>query len=138
MVKDANHVWLGMEYFCTEGDELWSKDAKEMQDFAIDELAKIDIIEKKDVIDSVVVKVPKAYPAYFGSYDQFHTIQNYVDTIDNLFLIGRNGQHRYNNSDHSMLCAMVAVDNIVAGVRSRENIWSVNTEQEYHEDKKDL
>jgi hypothetical protein len=75
----------------------------------------------------------KTYPAYFGAYDRFHEIREYVDGLENLFLIGRNGMHRYNNQDHSMLTAMVAVDNILAGEAGKANLWQINTEQEYHE-----
>lgn len=137
MVKDPNTVWVGMEYFCNEGDELWSMSDQDLKAFGIAELAKIDIIHSDDVLDSVIVKMPKAYPAYFGTYDQFSLITDFTDQIQNLFLIGRNGQHRYNNADHSMACAIEAVDNIVAGKKSKENIWSVNTEKEYHEIKKE-
>jgi 2-polyprenyl-3-methyl-5-hydroxy-6-metoxy-1,4-benzoquinol methylase len=98
-------------------------------------LVKIDIIEENDVIDSVLIKMPKTYPAYFGTYDRFGVIRDYVDRFDNLFLIGRNGMHRYNNQDHSMLTAMTAVENIVAGIKTKSNIWDVNTEKEYHESK---
>ncbi len=136
MVKDQNTVWMGLEYFCNEGDNLWSMADQEFSRFAIDELAKIDIINKTNVLDSVVIRVPKTYPAYFGTYEKFPTIRDFVDRIENLFLIGRNGMHRYNNADHSMLTAMVAVDNIVEGIKSKENIWSVNTEEEYHEEKR--
>jgi len=82
----------------------------------------------------VVIRMPKTYPAYFGSYDRFEVIRHFTDQFDHLFLIGRNGMHRYNNQDHSMLTAMTAVDNIVAGITSKENIWLVNTEDEYHEE----
>jgi protoporphyrinogen oxidase len=135
MVKDENTVWAGLEYFCTEGDELWSRGDNEFIKFAIDELAKIGIIDKEDVLDSVIIRMPKTYPAYFGSYDELDAVKNYVDKFENLFLIGRNGMHRYNNQDHSMLTAMTAVDNIAAGVKTKDNIWAVNTEQEYHEKK---
>ena len=135
MVKDENLIWIGLEYFCFENDELWSKDDSELAQFAIDELAKIDIADKNDVLDSVVLRVHKAYPAYFGSYDNFHIIREYLDTIENLFLIGRNGMHRYNNQDHSMLTAMEAVKNIESGILTKDNIWAVNSEQEYHEQK---
>lgn len=135
MVKDPDTVWMGLEYFCNENDELWNKPDTEFAEFGADELAHIGIIEKADVLDSVVVRVPKTYPAYFGSYDQFDVIRAFVDTIENLFLVGRNGMHRYNNQDHSMLAAMTAVDNIVEGVKFKNNIWAVNTEDEYHEEK---
>ena len=136
MVKDPDTVWIGLEYFCNEGDELWSKSNVELAEFAIDELAQIGIIEKDDVLDSTVIKIPKTYPAYFGTYDNFHVIREFTDEIENLFLIGRNGMHKYNNADHSMLTAMTAVDNILKGNTSKSNIWQVNAEEEYHEDKK--
>lgn len=135
MVKDENTVWIGLEYFSTMGDQLWSQPDEELKRFAADELAKIDIIEKDSVVDSTVIRMPKTYPAYFGSYDEFNRIRDYTDKLENLFLVGRNGMHRYNNQDHSMLTAMTAVDNIAAGVKTKDNIWSVNTEQEYHEEK---
>jgi protoporphyrinogen oxidase len=84
-------------------------------------------------VDGVVVRMPKAYPAYFGSYGQFDQLRGFLDPFENLFLVGRNGMHRYNNQDHSMLAAMTAVDNIVACRKDKENIWEVNTEEDYHE-----
>ena len=135
MVKDSDTVWIGLEYFCNQGDELWSKPDAEFAEFAMDELAGLEVIDKADVLDSVVVRVPKTYPAYFGSYDRFNVIRDFTDKIENLFLIGRNGMHKYNNQDHSMLSAMTAVDNIAAGIKSKDNIWAVNTEEEYHEQK---
>jgi protoporphyrinogen oxidase len=135
MVADIEKVWLGMEYFCNEGDELWAMTDERFTAFAIDELHKIDIIEKKDVIDTKVIRMPKTYPAYFGTYAQFHVVREFTDTIENLFLIGRNGMHKYNNQDHSMLTAITAVNNIIAGERSKANIWDINTEEEYHEEK---
>ena len=135
MVKDADTVWIGLEYFCSEGDSLWTKPDDKLTAFAVDELAKIDLIEKDAVLDSVVIRVEKAYPAYFGSYDDFHTIRDFIDKFPNLFLIGRNGMHRYNNADHSMLTAMAAVENIMINRTTKDNIWSVNTEEEYHEKK---
>lgn len=135
MVADADTVWIGLEYFCHVGDRLWSMCDEDFVRFAIDELASIGIIDKADVLDSVVVRVPKTYPAYFGSYDHFDVVREFTDEISNLFLIGRNGMHRYNNQDHSMLTAMTAVDNIVEGAVSKDNIWAVNTEEEYHEEK---
>jgi protoporphyrinogen oxidase len=135
MVADDNTVWMGLEYFCDAGDAIWNMTDTEMKAFAISELEKIGIVNKEDVIDSVVAKVEKTYPAYFGSYDKFDVVKNYTDTFTNLFLIGRNGMHRYNNQDHSMLTAMTAVDNIVKGITSKENIWQVNAEEDYHETK---
>ena len=135
MVKDENNVWIGLEYFCNEGDELWSKSDTDFSKFAVDELAKIDIIKQEDVIDCAVIRMPKTYPAYFGSYDRFNKIVEFTDKIENLFLVGRNGMHRYNNQDHSMLTAMTAVENIIQGKKTKENIWAVNVEEEYHEQK---
>ncbi len=133
MVKDPDTVWMGLEYFCNEGDELWEKSDDDFIEFAIKELEHISIIDANDVLDSTIVRMQKTYPAYFGTYDRFNEIRLFTDAIDNLFLIGRNGMHRYNNQDHSMLTAMVAVDNIVDGIRSKDNIWGVNIEDEYHE-----
>ena len=135
MVKDINNIWLGLEYFCNEGDELWAKPDPDFIEFAIDELVKIGIIEKIDVLDKILVRVPKTYPAYFGTYSEFGVIREFVDKFSNLFLIGRNGMHKYNNQDHSMLTAMVAVDNIIDNISTKDNIWAVNTEEEYHEEK---
>ncbi|MFZ2658257.1 MAG: NAD(P)/FAD-dependent oxidoreductase [Victivallales bacterium] len=135
MVADDRNVWLGLEYFCNQGDELWSMPDENFKTLAINELAKIGIIDSSDVLDSVVIRIEKAYPAYFGSYDNFDIIKNYINGFENLFLIGRNGMHRYNNQDHSMLTAMTAVENIVNGVTTKENIWQVNSEEEYHEKK---
>lgn len=138
MVKDPSKVWIGMEYFCNVGDDLWSMDDESFAEMAKDELAKIDIIDKKDLIDHVVIRMPKTYPGYFGeAYARFDEIRSFTDHIPNLFLIGRNGMHRYNNQDHSMLTAMVAVENIASGHEGKENIWDVNTEQEYHETRKE-
>jgi protoporphyrinogen oxidase len=135
MVAKKDNVWIGLEYFCQEEDELWSKPDSQFIEFAIEELEKIDIIDKQDVIDSTILRVPKTYPAYFGTYNQFDKLRDYTDSIENLFLVGRNGMHRYNNADHSMLTAMVAVENIQQGIITKNNIWEVNTEQEYHESK---
>lgn len=135
MLKDPKKIWVGMEYFVNEGDELWTMKDKDFAKFAIDELDKIDIIEKSKVLDSVVIRMKKTYPAYFGTYDRFDELKNYINTVENLFLIGRNGMHRYNNQDHSMLTAMAAVDNIINGVTTKDNLWTINAEKEYHESK---
>lgn len=135
LVNDDSKVWIGLEYFCNEGDELWNTPDDDFASFAMDELAKIDIITKEDVLDNVVIRVPKTYPAYFGTYKNFDNVREYTDKFNNLFLIGRNGMHRYNNMDHSMLTAMTAVENIINNVNSKENIWSINAEEEYHEEK---
>ncbi len=137
MVKDRkNTVWIGLEYFVNEGGDLWIMPDKDLIDLGVGEMEKIAFLRKQDVLDACVLRVRKAYPAYIGSYDQLSVVEEYVDTIPNLFLIGRNGMHRYNNQDHSMLTAMLAVDNIVAGRTDKTNLWNVNLEEEYHEEKK--
>jgi protoporphyrinogen oxidase len=135
LVTDRDKVWIGLEYFCNEGDDLWQMQDQEFVDFAIRELEQIHIIDSADVRDSVLVRMPKTYPAYFGTYDELHKIRDFVDGIENLFLVGRNGMHKYNNQDHSMLTAITAVDNIARGITGKDNIWAVNTEEEYHEAK---
>ncbi|MCB1758888.1 MAG: NAD(P)/FAD-dependent oxidoreductase [Gammaproteobacteria bacterium] len=136
MVEDPNTVWIGLEYFCNEGDDLWSMADEALIAFATEEMERIGFIAKEDLLDSTVIRMPKAYPGYFGeSYPKFDQIREFTDTIENLFLIGRNGMHRYNNQDHSMLTAMAAVDNIANQDKRKGNIWSVNTESEYHESK---
>ena len=134
MVADPDKVWLGLEYFCNEGDGLWCKSDEDLLALGRAELDKISIIDRNDVEDGTVIRMEKTYPAYFGSYNRFDEVRTFVDGIENLFLIGRNGMHRYNNQDHSMLTAMVAVDNILAGETGKANLWQINTEQEYHED----
>lgn len=136
MLKDPLHkVWLGLEYFCSEGDELWQMDDRQFIDFAAGELEKIGVIDASSVTSSVRIKVRKAYPAYFGSYENFGVIRNWLDTVGNLYCIGRNGQHRYNNMDHSMLSAMSAVRLIISGNQDRSQLWNINAEAEYHEEK---
>lgn len=134
MVNDPeNTVWLGLEYFCNEGDELWSMSDSDFIEFAKDELAKINVIDKEDVLDANRIKVKKAYPAYFDTYSEFDTVREYLDGIENLWCIGRNGQHRYNNMDHSMLTAIEAVRAVSASSTDKSTVWNVNTEKEYHE-----
>ena len=135
LVANENTVWVGVEYFCYEGDELWNKSPEQMARFAAEELDRIGIIDQNDVIDSTVIKMAKTYPAYFGAYSRFNEVREYLDKFENLFLVGRNGMHRYNNQDHSMLTAMEAVNNIITGRKDKSNIWEVNTEAEYHEEK---
>ena len=135
LVGSEDKVWIGLEYFCNDTDPIWKLSDEQMSRLAIEEVERIGILNAEDVEDSHVVHVPKTYPAYFGTYDRFHVIRQYVDQFENLFLIGRNGMHKYNNQDHSMLTAMTAVENIVKDIRTRENIWSINTEMDYHEEK---
>jgi protoporphyrinogen oxidase len=136
LVKDyENTVWIGLEYFCNENDSLWNMNENDFIDFAISELEKINVIRRENVLDKCMVKIPKAYPAYFGSYDKFNLIRNFTDEFENLFLVGRNGMHKYNNMDHSMLTAMAAVENIANNIKSKDNIWEINTEVTYNEQK---
>ena len=134
MVNNRDTIWIGLEYFCSEGDKLWEKSDEDLAEFAIDELATIDIIDNKEVLDFVVIRVPKTYPAYFRAYKQFSEIRDFTDNIANLFLVGRNGMHRYNNMDHSMMTAMLSVDNIIENIKTKGNIWEVNIEEQYHEE----
>jgi protoporphyrinogen oxidase len=138
LVSDPRKAWIGLEYFCYDTDELWRKPDSEMIAWAVQEAEKMGIIARADVLDATVLRMQKTYPAYFGTYDRFPVIREFVDRYENLFLIGRNGMHKYNNQDHSMLTAMTAVDNIVGGRRDKSNIWAVNTEMEYHESTDEL
>ena len=137
MVKDLeNTVWIGLEYFCNEGDEFWNMTEEEFSKLGTEEMVKIGLISSlDDVLDSHMEKIKKAYPAYFDTYDQIDTLIEYLDTIDNLYCVGRNGQHRYNNIDHSMITSFEAVKCIMTGSSDKSAIWNVNTEQEYHEQK---
>ncbi len=129
-------VWIGLEYFCNENDHIWNDENDKFIEFAINEADKIGIFDKNDVLDAYTHKVKKAYPAYFGTYDKFDDVKQYVNNIENLYLVGRNGMHRYNNMDHSTLAAMKTVDLILGDINDREEIWAVNTESDYHEEKK--
>jgi protoporphyrinogen oxidase len=132
MVADPSTIWLGLEYFCSKDDDLWSMNDGSFVDFAVAELEKIGLIDRVDVIDGNLVRVPKAYPAYFGAYGEFDRVKAYLDQIGNLYPIGRNGMHRYNNQDHSMLTARSAVNSIV-NHGGKEAIWRINADDEYNE-----
>ena len=136
LVNERDKVWIGLEYFVDEEDELWSMEDDKFIKFTIDELESIDMIKREAVIDATVLRVEKAYPAYFGSHNQLDTVIKYVDGFANLFLVGRNGMHKYNSQDHSMLTAMAAVDNIITVRIDKSNIWEINTDQEFNETKK--
>ncbi len=133
LVADPETIWLGLEYFCRQGDELWSMHNGRFIDFAAEELAKMDLIRRDDVLDGTVVRVPKAYPAYFGEFRHFGIIRAYLDEFGNLSSIGRNGMHRYNNQDHSMLSAKCAVDSIINGGEGKSGLWDINADESYHE-----
>ena len=135
MIKDIeNTVWIGLEYFVNEGDEYWNMSEEVFADFGIEEMIRIGLIDSRDeVLDYHMEKVKKAYPAYFDTYNEIDTLVDYLKSIDNLYCVGRNGQHRYNNIDHSMMTSFEAVRNILSGSKDKDSIWSVNTEEEYHE-----
>ena len=134
LVADPGKIWLGLEYFCQEGDDLWRMEDAAMLKLAAAELEKIGMIIQDDVLDGTVVRVPKTYPAYFGAYEQFPRVRAWLDGIENLYLVGRNGMHRYNNQDHSMLTAKLAVEAILEGKIRKDAIWAVNIDDEYHEE----
>ncbi len=138
MVKDLeNTIWLGLEYFVQEGDNYWTMKDSEFSKFAVKEMVKLGLINSENsVLDTHVERVKKAYPAYFDTYDEIDKVIDYINTIPNLFCVGRNGQHRYNNLDHSMCTSFETVKNIKAGITDKSNVWAVNTENEYHEDSK--
>lgn len=137
LVKDAgNKVWIGLEYFCNEGDQFWNMTDEQCIKFAAGELVKMGVISSSaDILDAHREKVKKAYPAYFDTYSDIDKLISYLNTIENLYCVGRNGQHRYNNMDHSMVTSFETVKNIINQVTDKSNIWNVNTEEEYHEEK---
>ncbi len=138
MVADPeNTVWIGLEYFCAEGDDFWNMSGKDTIKLAYKELRHMGVLEKgTKVLDAHRERVKKAYPAYFDTYDRMDEVIEYLNGYENLYCIGRNGQHRYNNMDHSMVTAFEAVDNILSGEKDKTNVWNVNTEKEYHEEEK--
>lgn len=136
MLKNPEkEIFIGLEYFCNENDKYWNMSDEEFIKFAINELEKINIIDANDVIESHRIKVKKAYPAYFDTYNKINEVIMYLNKFENLYCIGRNGQHRYNNMDHSMMTAFETVDNILNSKKEKDNIWNVNIEKEYHEEK---
>jgi len=136
LVAREDLIWLGLEYFCQQDDDLWTLPDARMIDFAAGELEKLDMIDRADVLDGTVVRVPKTYPAYFGAYADFPIVREWLDKVENLYLVGRNGMHRYNNQDHSMLTAKLAVEAILDGKVDRAAIWAVNIDDDYHEETK--
>lgn len=137
MVADLEHtVWLGLEYFVQEGDAFWNMGDEEFSDMAVKEMIRLGLIGSEgNVLDTHVERVKKAYPAYFDTYGEIDKVIGYLKEIPNLYCVGRNGQHRYNNIDHSMCTSFEAVKNILGGIRDKDNVWAVNTEKEYHESK---
>ena len=136
MVKDyENTVWIGLEYFCNENDDFWNKKDKDLKNLAVKELISMGIINEKNILDYHVEKIKKAYPAYFDTYKDIDIVRKYINKFDNLYCIGRNGQHRYNNMDHSVMTGFLTADHIQNKIKSKDEIWNVNTEEEYHEEK---
>lgn len=135
MVKDEDTIWIGLEYFCRDTDPIWNNEFVDTIQLALEEIKKSGLIRGEALLDATVIKVARAYPSYIGSYDQFPVLQTFLDNFENLFLIGRNGMHRYNNADHSMMTAITAVENIIHHQKSRSNIWAVNMEREFHEER---
>ncbi|MBQ2802561.1 MAG: NAD(P)/FAD-dependent oxidoreductase [Lachnospiraceae bacterium] len=135
--KPEENIWIGLEYFCNEGDAYWCKSKEEWMSFARQELEKMDILaEETPILDYHVEKVLKAYPAYFDTYKEIDQLIAWLNMYSNLFCVGRNGQHRYNNMDHSMITAFLAVEHILQKRTDKSDIWRVNTEKEYHEEKR--
>lgn len=135
--KPEESVWLGLEYFCKENDKFWNMSNSERKDFCIRELLHMEVIsDPQDVLDFHVEKVKKAYPAYFDTYADIDQLIDWLNGFENLYCVGRNGQHRYNNMDHSMVTSFIAVKHILGKISNKKDIWKVNTEQSYHESKK--
>lgn len=132
MVPDPSKTCLGMEYFCNEGDELWNLSNPELLDLASRELVQLGLVKASMIEDGTVIRQKKAYPVYDRDYGQhLEVIQEYLETFENLQTVGRNGMHRYNNQDHSMLTAILAAKNILG---EKHDLWDVNTERSYHEE----
>jgi protoporphyrinogen oxidase len=134
LVEDPDQVWVGLEFFCAEGDALWSSSDGDMIALAKREMQQIGMADPAECVDAMVLRMPKAYPGYYGAYEHFDEVRAFLDGIDNLWCIGRNGMHRYNNQDHSMLSAKRAVEAIIAGSRDKSAIWAVNIDDAYHEE----
>jgi len=135
LVRDPALVWLGLEYFCARGDSLWERSDQQLMALGAAELERLAVADPRDLLDQVVIRMPGSYPAYHGSYARLPLVRRYLDGIANLVMLGRNGQHRYNNMDHSMLTAMVTVDGLCAGRLDRDGIWGVNAEGSYAEER---
>jgi protoporphyrinogen oxidase len=135
MVADSSMIWLGLEFFCKESDLIWNMSNEELITLGEKEMHQIGLTSSLTSIDSIVIKVPKAYPGYFGdSYNEFDVLKSELELVENLFLIGRNGMHRYNNQDHSMLTAAEAAKQISSGNIDKSLIWGINVGDDYHEE----
>ena len=135
MVAQEGTTWLGLEFFCRETDDLWNLSDAELKQLAQKEMLQIGLVSVAQAQDAVVIRVPKAYPGYFGeAYKNFEEVRANLDEIDNLFLVGRNGMHRYNNQDHSMLTAKEAAEQIASDSINKKRIWDINVGDDYHEE----
>ena len=133
MVPDASRSSLGLEYFCNEGDELWNRADEALIEQAKCEIQRLGFVSAEEVVDGCVFRMPKSYPIYDSEYEEsLQTIKTYVSGFQNFQTVGRNGLHRYNNQDHSMLTAMLAVRNALHD--EQHDLWDVNADQEYHEE----
>ena len=131
--NNINDTLIGLEYFCDEGDKFWNMDDNEIFEFAINELLKINAIkDRSNIIKSYRIKIKKAYPAYFDTYREFEKIKEFLNSIENLYCIGRNGQHKYNNMDHSTLSGIIAAETIINN-KDKSILWDINTESTYQE-----
>ena len=137
MVANPTHCFVGMEYMCFEGDELWNKSDDEFRAFGVAELEKLGFIRREDILGTHIARIKKAYPSYSGVYSKFGAAREFLDDISNLFVCGRNGMHRYNNMDHSMLSAFEVARCILENKTDKSAIWQVNAEESYHESKDD-
>jgi protoporphyrinogen oxidase len=135
MVADPGTVWVGLEFFARDDDELWTLPDEALRALALREMQQLKLADEADALDAVVIRMPKAYPGYFGpAYERFDALRSWLDGLRNLYLVGRNGMHRYNNQDHSMLSARHAVEAILAGSGDKSAIWNVNIDDDYHEE----
>jgi len=135
MVADPDTVWLGLEFFARDDDELWAMNDEALKALAVREMQQMGMADESELLDATVLRQPKAYPGYFGAaFERFDELRGWLDGLDNLFLCGRNGMHRYNNQDHSMLSARLAAQAIMNGGAGRDAIWSVNIDDDYHEE----
>jgi protoporphyrinogen oxidase len=135
MVADPGTVWVGLEFFARDDDELWALGDEQLKALALREMRELRLADEEDALDATVIRMPKAYPGYFGTaYQKFDRLREWVDGLGNLYLIGRNGMHRYNNQDHSMLSARLAARAILSGTENHADIWAVNIDDDYHEE----
>lgn len=135
MVADPGTVWVGLEFFARDDDSLWAMSDEALKVLAVREMAQIGMAHEADALDATVIRMPKAYPGYFGeAFERFDRLRAVLDGMPNLWLVGRNGMHRYNNQDHSMLSARAAVQAIIGGRTDKAALWAVNVDDSYHEE----